>query len=95
MFLQCHKNICYVLALREIIEYLTSHYVQVIYVVIFLELYTYFKSHNGSHNTCNRRCALTPFLWGLRNVEQIMEFYERVSGARLHAALFPSRRRDF
>src|SRR3954463_15794054 len=30
--------------------------------------------------------ALTPFLWGFEEREKMMEFYERVSGARLHAA---------
>jgi NADH dehydrogenase (ubiquinone) Fe-S protein 2 len=30
--------------------------------------------------------ALTPFLWGFEEREQIMEFYETVSGARMHAA---------
>ncbi len=30
--------------------------------------------------------ALTPFLWGFDLREQLMEFYERVCGARLHAA---------
>jgi NADH dehydrogenase (ubiquinone) Fe-S protein 2 len=30
--------------------------------------------------------ALTPFLWAFEEREKIMEFYERVSGARLHAA---------
>ena len=30
--------------------------------------------------------ALTPFLWGFEEREKLMEFYERVSGARLHAA---------
>ena len=32
--------------------------------------------------------ALTPFLWGFEEREEMMEFYERVSGARLHAAYF-------
>lgn len=32
--------------------------------------------------------AITPLLWGFEQREQIMEFYERVSGARLHAAYF-------
>lgn len=32
--------------------------------------------------------ALTPFLWGFEERETIMEFYERVSGARLHSAYF-------
>ena len=30
--------------------------------------------------------ALTPFLWGFEEREKLMEFHERVSGARLHAA---------
>jgi len=30
--------------------------------------------------------ALTPFLWSFEEREKIMEFYERVSGARMHAA---------
>lgn len=32
--------------------------------------------------------ALTPFLWAFEERERIMEFYERVSGARMHAAYF-------
>ena len=32
--------------------------------------------------------AMTPFLWGFEEREILMEFYERVSGARLHAAYF-------
>jgi NADH dehydrogenase I D subunit len=30
--------------------------------------------------------ALTPFLWGFEDREKLMLFYERVSGARMHAA---------
>ena len=30
--------------------------------------------------------ALTPFLWAFEERERLMEFYERVSGARMHAA---------
>ena len=29
--------------------------------------------------------ALTPFLWGFEEREKLLEFYERVSGARMHA----------
>ena len=29
--------------------------------------------------------ALTPFLWGFEEWEKLMEFYERVSGVRMHA----------
>jgi NADH dehydrogenase I D subunit len=32
--------------------------------------------------------AITPFLWGFEEREKLMEFYERVSGARMHAAYF-------
>ena len=32
--------------------------------------------------------ALTPFLWGFEEREKLMEFYERVSGARMHAAFY-------
>ncbi|MFO0997143.1 MAG: NADH-quinone oxidoreductase subunit D [Alphaproteobacteria bacterium] len=32
--------------------------------------------------------AMTPFLWGFEQRELLMEFYERVSGARLHSAYF-------
>ena len=30
--------------------------------------------------------ALTPFLWAFEERERLMEFYERVSGARMHAS---------
>ncbi|MCE2965336.1 MAG: NADH-quinone oxidoreductase subunit D [Alphaproteobacteria bacterium] len=32
--------------------------------------------------------AMTPFLWGFEERETLMGFYEKVSGARLHAAYF-------
>jgi NADH dehydrogenase (ubiquinone) Fe-S protein 2 len=32
--------------------------------------------------------ALTPFLWAFEEREKLMEFYERVSGARMHAVYF-------
>lgn len=32
--------------------------------------------------------AMTPLLWAFEEREKLMEFYERVSGARLHAAFF-------
>jgi NADH dehydrogenase (ubiquinone) Fe-S protein 2 len=32
--------------------------------------------------------ALTPFLWGFEEREKLMGFYERVSGARMHAGYF-------
>jgi NADH dehydrogenase (ubiquinone) Fe-S protein 2 len=32
--------------------------------------------------------AMTPFFWGFEEREKLLEFYERVSGARMHAAYF-------
>ena len=32
--------------------------------------------------------AMTPLLWGFEEREFLMEFYERASGARLHATYF-------
>ena len=32
--------------------------------------------------------AMTPFLWSFEEREKVMEFYERVSGARMHASYF-------
>ena len=32
--------------------------------------------------------AMTPFFWGFEEREKLMEFYERVSGARLHSSYF-------
>lgn len=32
--------------------------------------------------------AMTPFFWAFEEREKLMEFYERVSGARMHAAYF-------
>ena len=32
--------------------------------------------------------AMTPLLWGFEEREKLMEFYERVSGARMHASYF-------
>jgi len=32
--------------------------------------------------------AMTPFLWAFEEREKLIEFYERVSGARMHAAYF-------
>ena len=32
--------------------------------------------------------AMTQLLWGFEEREKLMEFYERVSGARMHATYF-------
>jgi len=54
--------------------------------VIFLEL-TRLLNHLMAVTTHAMDVgALTPFLWAFEEREKIMEFYERVSGARMHAA---------
>jgi NADH dehydrogenase (ubiquinone) Fe-S protein 2 len=54
--------------------------------VIFLEL-TRLLNHLMSLTTHAMDVgAITPFLWAFEEREKIMEFYERVSGARMHAA---------
>jgi len=54
--------------------------------VLFLEM-TRILNHIG--NVCWQALdtgATTPFFWGFEEREKLMEFYERVSGARMHAA---------
>lgn len=56
--------------------------------VIFLEL-TRILNHLLSLTTHAIDVgALTPMLWAFEEREKIMEFYERISGARMHAAYF-------
>lgn len=56
--------------------------------VIFLEL-TRILNHLLSVTTHAIDVgALTPMLWAFEEREKIMEFYERVSGARMHAAFY-------
>lgn len=77
----------YVLALEQLLNLevpIRAKYIR----VIFLEL-TRILNHIMAVTTHAIDVgALTPFLWGFEERESIMEFYERVSGARLHAAYF-------
>jgi len=58
------------------------------YRVIFLEL-TRLLNHMLAITTHALDVgAMTPFLWSFEEREKIMEFYERVSGARLHSTFF-------
>ena len=76
---------CYSLAVEKMINCdvpLRSQYIR----VIFLEI-TRILNHLlavGCH--AMDVGAMTPFLWGFEEREKLMEFYERVSGARMHAA---------
>jgi NADH dehydrogenase (ubiquinone) Fe-S protein 2 len=64
----CHKNTCYVLALRKVITINMFHYEAVLYVVLFLEL-TRILNHIMAVTTHALDVgALTPFLWHLKIV---------------------------
>jgi NADH dehydrogenase (ubiquinone) Fe-S protein 2 len=75
----------YSLAIESLLDVeipLRSKYIR----VIFLEL-TRLLNHLLAVTTHALDVgALTPFLWGFEEREKLMEFYERVSGARMHSA---------
>ena len=54
--------------------------------VLFLELTRILNHILGITTHALDVGAMTPFLWLFEEREKIMEFYERVSGARMHAA---------
>jgi len=75
----------YSLAVETLSDLQVPHRAQVVRV-IFLEL-TRILNHLlavGCH--AMDVGAMTPFLWAFEEREKLMEFYERVSGARMHAA---------
>ncbi len=75
----------YSLALENIVRVKVPRRAQIIRV-IFLEI-TRILNHLlaiGCHALDVG--AMTPFLWSFEEREKLMEFYERVSGARMHAA---------
>jgi NADH dehydrogenase (ubiquinone) Fe-S protein 2 len=76
---------CYSLAVEKLLKCtvpLRAQYIR----VIFSEI-TRILNHLLSI-TCHAMDvgAFTPFLWAFEEREKLMEFYERVSGARMHAA---------
>ena len=77
----------YVLAIEKLLTItppLRAQYIR----VLFVEL-TRLMNHMLNIATFGLDAgAMTPFLWLFEQREKIMEFYERVSGARLHAAYF-------
>jgi NADH dehydrogenase (ubiquinone) Fe-S protein 2 len=76
---------CYSLCLERMLNVgvtIRSSYIR----VIFLEI-TRILNHLLAVTTHALDVgALTPFLWAFEEREKLMEFYERVSGARMHAA---------
>ena len=76
---------CYSLAIEKLIKSKIPKRAQYIRV-IFSEI-TRILNHLMSLTTHALDVgALTPFLWAFEEREKLMEFYERVSGARMHAA---------
>lgn len=77
----------FVLAIEKLLNLevpLRAQYIR----VLFSEL-TRIANHLLNITTCIIDVGgLTPFLWGFEEREKIMGFYERVCGARLHAAYF-------
>lgn len=77
----------YVLAIEKLLDLNIPRRAQVIRT-IFCEL-TRILNHLMSITTHALDIgALTPFLWAFEEREKILEFYERISGARMHAAYF-------
>jgi len=75
---------CYSLAIEKLVQCEIPKRAQYIRV-LFLEL-TRILNHLLAVTTHAMDVgALTPFLWAFEEREKIMEFYERVCGARLHA----------
>lgn len=75
----------YSLAVEKLVNCKISERVQLIRIV-FLEI-TRILNHLMALTTHALDVgAMTPFLWGFEEREKLMEFYEKVSGARMHAA---------
>lgn len=77
----------YVLAVEQLLNVsvpLRAQYIRVMYSEI-----TRILNHLLAISCHAMDCgALTPFLWAFEEREKLFEFYERVSGARMHAAYF-------
>lgn len=77
----------YVLAIEKLLNIKISDKSSIIRV-IFLEI-TRILNHLLAVTTHALDVgAMTPFLWGFEDRENLMEFYERVSGARMHSNFF-------
>lgn len=75
----------YSIAIEKLFSYQITERAQYIRV-LFLEI-TRILNHIMSLTTHALDVgALTPFLWGFEEREKLMSFYEKVSGARMHAA---------
>jgi NADH dehydrogenase (ubiquinone) Fe-S protein 2 len=85
---------CYSIAVEELIQ--LSIPIRVKFIrVIFLEITRILNHLIAVTAHAIDVGALTPFLWAFEEREKLMEFYERVSGARIHAAFIRPRRVAF
>lgn len=75
----------YALAVEKIIKIVVPKRAQFIRV-IFQEITRILNHLMGISTHALDLGALSPFLWVFEEREKLMEFYERVSGARMHAA---------
>jgi len=84
--MMCQEH-TYALAVEKLLGIYNFIPLRAIYIrVIFLEI-TRILNHLLAITTHALDVgALTPFLWAFEEREILMEFYERVSGARMHAA---------
>jgi NADH-quinone oxidoreductase subunit D len=84
--MMCQEH-AYVLAIENLLEIeipLRAQYIR----VLFSEI-TRIMNHLLNITTMALDVgAMTPLLWGFEEREKLMEFYERVSGARMHANYF-------
>lgn len=82
--MMCQEH-CYSMAVEQLLDLhipIRASYIRVIYSEI-----TRILNHIMALTTHSLDVgALTPFLWGFEEREKLLEFYERVSGARMHSA---------
>ncbi len=84
--MMCQEH-AYILAIENLMQIQVPERAQYIRV-LFSEL-TRIMNHLLNITTFALDCgAMTPLLWGFEEREKLMEFYEGVSGARMHANYF-------
>lgn len=80
------QELCYSLAVEKLVKVESKLPLRANYIRILFAEITRILNHLLAVTTHALDVgALTPFLWGFEEREKLMEFYERVSGARLHA----------
>ena len=86
MAMLCQEH-CYVLCVEKLLGIKPSRSAQYLRV-LFAELTRIFNHVVGLTAHAMDVGALTPFLWNFEEREKIMEFFERISGARMHSVYF-------